>query len=157
MISERENWLRAVEFRHPEWISVYVDFVGPWQRYREALEDVVLRHPILFPGFQRGSVDFGPIDAPAYTEGERYTDNWGCVWRNIQQGFEGQVVGHPLEDWDALETYRFPDPMNTAERGPRDWAAIEKETKAARERGELTSGDGERLFDRLYFLRGWEA
>jgi len=29
-------------------------------------------------------------------------------------------------------------------------------SSAAKERGDLTWGDGERLFDRLYFLRGFE-
>jgi len=157
MISERENWLRVVEFRHPEWIPVSADFTGlTWQRYREQLEEVVLRHPVLFPGFQKGSVDFDAITGPAYTAGEYYTDNWGCVWYNIQDGLEGQVKQYPLADWDALDTYKPPDPLTLAERGPRDWAQIAKDTKATRERGEFTGGDGERLFDRLYFLRGWE-
>jgi uroporphyrinogen decarboxylase len=111
---------------------------------------------VLFPGFERGGVDFDADPGPAYRAGERYTDNWGCVWYNVQDGLEGQCVGHPLEDWDALGGYRFPDPMALAEREPWDWPAIEKATKEARERGELTVGWGERLFDRLYFLRGWE-
>jgi len=43
------------------------------------LEDLVLRYPLIFPGFKRGSLNFDSF-GPAYREGERYTDNWGCVW-----------------------------------------------------------------------------
>jgi uroporphyrinogen decarboxylase len=71
-------------------------------------------------------------------------------------GLEGQVVESPLADWSALETYRPPDFETLAERGPRNWSQIEEGVRKAKEAGHLTWGDGERLFDRLYFLRGFE-
>ncbi len=157
MLSERENYLRALEFRHPEWIPCSLA-ISPanWHRHREALEDVCLRHRRLFPGFQRGSVDFDHFP-PGYRAGEYFRDNWGCVWYAAQGGLEGQVVGHPLADWSALATYRPPDFRTQAEREARDWEQIRREAARRRARGELVWGSGERLFDRLYFLRGFEA
>ena len=155
-MDERENWLRAVEFRRPEWIPCSVN-LSPhtWNVYREDLERLVLAHPRVFSRFEAGDVEFD--DMPnAYREGEYYRDSWGCLWYNISGGLEGQVVEHPLEDWGALADYRAPDPILEAERGARDWDQIERDIAEQKRDGLLTRGQGERLFDRLYFLRGFQ-
>lgn len=157
MITAKENWLRAVEFHGPEWIPVSVGFAPVvWRTYREALEEVLLRHPVLFPGFQASSIDFEAPYSPVYRGGEYCRDNWGCLWYNVQEGLEGQVVESPLADWKALDSYRPPDPLTQMERGSRDWDAIAAAVAERKAQGHLTWGDGERLFDRLYFLRGFE-
>jgi len=156
MLSDRENWLRAFEFRGPEWIPCGIG-IAPltWQLYREGLEDLCLRHPGLFKDFKRGSVDFDNF-GPVYRKGEYFRDNWGCVWYNAVGGIEGMVVGHPLADWSDFDTYRPPDPKRQGERCDRDWDAIRKYVADCKEQGRPVVGDGERLFDRLYFLRGFE-
>ena len=156
MLTERENWLRAATFKHPEWIPSFMSFAPlTWHKHREQLEAVVLRHPRLFPDFKPGSVDFDNY-GPAYREGERFRDNWGCVWYNSIGGLEGQVVESPLADWNALDTYQPPDPLKLAERGPRDWTKIRQRVAQLKREGRLVWADGERLFDRMYFLRGYE-
>lgn len=157
MITARENWLRVVEFRNPDWIPVSLGFAPVcWRLYRERLEEIVLRHPVLFPGFKEGSVDFDAPYGPVYREGEYFRDNWGCVWYNNQGGMEGQVVAHPLTDWSALDSYQPPDFLTQTERATRDWNAIEASVTEQKRNGGLIGGDGERLFDRLYFLRGFD-
>lgn len=37
-------------------------------------------------------------------------DEWGCLWKRTEMANMGQVKGHPLEDWAALEHFRWPDP-----------------------------------------------
>jgi uroporphyrinogen decarboxylase len=156
-MTHRENWLRTIEFRRPEWIPCSVGFAPiTWKRYRGDLEKVMLDHPKLFPGFQAGNSCFYDEMPYVYREGEFFRDNWGCLWHNIQEGLEGMVVEHPLADWSALDTYQPPDVETKTERGDMDWAATRAYIEAARERGELTGGNGERLFDRMYFLRGFE-
>ena len=152
----RENYLRALRRQFPEWIPSSVG-LSPisWRTHRRDLEELVVAHPRLFPGFRQGQVDFD-AQPPVYAEGQYFRDNWGCLWYNIQEGLEGQVVGHPLDDWSALATYRAPDPLLLEERGPRDWARIAAEVAGRKGRDELTTGNGERLFDRLYFLRGFD-
>jgi uroporphyrinogen decarboxylase len=152
--SERDNYLRAVQFRSPEWIPASVSFAYlTWHIYRERLEAVVKSHPLLFPDYSRDSWD----DFPAvYREGEYFRDNWGCLWYNAIGGLEGQVVESPLADWDALESYRPPDPATRTERGERDWAEERRKIEEQRREGRLVTGDGGRLFDRLYFLRGFQ-
>ena len=154
-MNARENWLRTVEFRYPKWIPSRVS-ISPltWKKHRNDLEKIILEHPRLFPDYIPGSINFDSMP-PVYREGEYFQDNWNCVWFNTQEGLEGQVVGHPLADWDAFPTYKPPDFNTQAERGPRDWAQIEQDILSQKASGKLTMGDGERLFDRLYFLRGF--
>jgi uroporphyrinogen decarboxylase len=157
MMSHRENWLRAVEFRGPEWIPCSVGFAPvTWRVRGRELERVMLAHPKLFPGYQASSACFYDEMPVVYREGEDFLDNWGCLWRNIQGGLEGQVVEHPLADWDALDTYSPPDVATKTERGDHDWEQTRRHIEAARAAGHLTGGNGERLFDRMYFLRGFE-
>jgi len=78
------------------------------------------------------------------------------VWRVEVDGAEGQVVGHPLADWDAFKTFQPPDPNLKHERGDRDWNRTKKELADLKSKGRLAMGYGERLFDRLYALRGFE-
>ena len=49
-------------------------------------------------------------------DGETYTDEWGITWRNVPYqtrfgaGHYTEMVGHPLADDRAIESYRAPDP-----------------------------------------------
>ena len=155
-MNDRENWLRAIDFRRPQWIPAAVA-ISPltWHTLRDDLEEVVLRHPLLFKGYKKGSVDFDHFP-PAYRANEYFRDNWDCVWYGTVDGIEGMVVEHPLEDWRALDTYEPPDPRRYSERGERDWAEIERVIRKQKAQGFVTMGEGDRLFDRLYFLRGYE-
>ncbi|MBO3804089.1 MAG: hypothetical protein JTT11_09540 [Candidatus Brockarchaeota archaeon] len=155
-MNDRENYLAAVEFGGPEWIPCSVSFLpGAWKRHREALEELVLEHPLIFRGFKKGSVDFD--DMGHWKRGEYFTDAWGVVWRHAIDGIFGQIAAHPLDDWSKLATYQPPDTARFTEDGPReDWASVRRKVEAARERGELTWGEGgNRFFERLHFLRGF--
>jgi hypothetical protein len=151
----RDNYLKTLEFRKPDWIPCSFG-ISPatWKGYRDKLEDIIVAYPRIFGYYKRRGQGFDNFSGP-YAEGY-YTDNWGCVWHNVQPGLEGQVVGHPLEDWKALDDYAFPDPLVYNERGRWDWDRIIEDVERRRELGLLTSGTGERLFDRLYFLRGFK-
>ncbi len=157
MMSSRENYLRAIEFNYPEWIPCSIHFSPlTWHTYRRDLERIVLAHPNIFPDYQEGSQDFFDQMPPCYRKGEYFRDNWGCLWFTSLNGLEGQVVEHPLSDWNNLERYQPPDPVVKEDRGDRDWQKIKEKIAEQRKKGLLTWGDGERLFDRLYFLRGFE-
>ena len=128
-MTQEENYYRAVEFRFPEWIPIQVSLLpATWQTYREALEEIVLRHPLIFGQHQPGSKDFDELEG-TYQKG-KHTDEWGCVWENIAPGLDGQVVGHPLVDRAAVRSFE-PPPVGTG----------------------LPHGF---MFQRLYYLRGFE-
>lgn len=158
------NYLKAANFDTPEWVPCTVGFLpATWIHYREALEDLCLRHPRIFPWFRKGQVDFDQkvMWNPLYELG-RHTDCWGTVWNNIERGFDSQVEREPLDDWDAFEAWKahLPDPMRDDWFGPRPpWDDVRRNLEAARVRGDLAGGGGLPhgfFFMRLYYLRGFE-
>ena len=170
-MEDRENWLRAIEYRTPQWIPCWMQLAPiAWKHHGHALEDLVASHPLLFPGFTPGGIkDFNRMPV-GYRKGELMTDKWGCKRLCLEDGIAGQAVSNPLADWDALPAYVPPDPLQGSldeiTQGhwaflhgrdvPLTWPEAEIEFRARRSRGELVIGDGEKLLDRLYFLRGFE-
>jgi uroporphyrinogen decarboxylase len=158
--SNVRNYLKAVRFEGPDWIPCTVGLLpATWIKHREKLEDIVLRHPRLFPGYEKGSRDFDAVDDKRYQAGE-FTDNWGCRWRNIAHGLDAAPAGGPLEDWDALDGYTPPDPIIEGDgwTEPPDWDAVEREFADAKARGSLATGCLPHgfMYMRLWYLRGFE-
>ena len=159
-LSHRENFIRNVRMTGPEWMPCSVSIsMASWDQWKEEMEKVVLRHPVLFPGYEKGRRDFERLPfAPGHRKDEDFRDAWGCVWRSAVNGIEGVVVEHPLDDWSKLGTWRPPDPLKTADRGPVDWGDRRKRVAEAKARGELTQGSLPHgfFFMRLTYLRGFE-
>ena len=106
-MTRAENYYRAIEFKHPQWIPLEVCLMdATWARYREALEDLVLAHPVIFGDYQKGSRDFDKFEG-TYQKGE-FVDAWGCVWKNVAPGLDGLVTGNPLRDRAAVRTFETP-------------------------------------------------
>ncbi len=155
-----ENHLRAIQFQSPKWIPCTVGLLpGTWQRYREALDDLLLEFPRIFPGHQAGARDYDDLGDVTYAA-EKYTDAWGCVWENLYPGMVGQVTYHPLADWDAFDGWQPPDAMVVTDLNRlRDWDAVAAAIERAKAAGGLASGGGLYhgfMWMRLYYLRGFE-
>jgi hypothetical protein len=76
-------------------------------------------------------------------------DDWGCQWQKTDLKNMGQVIGHPLADWNALPAYRPPDPRN-----PFYFARIEDGIKDAGDRYVVITSHFT-LFERLHMLHGF--
>jgi len=152
------NFLKTLYFDNPEWTICRVGLMpATWMRHREQLEELVLAHPRIFPGYRKGERDFDALPSPLYAGG-LHTDCWGIVWQNIEPGLDSIPVVHPLADWSALESYTPPDPLVDAQFGVWDWGAVEREFLAAKARGDLATGSLPHgfLYMLLYYLRGFE-
>jgi uroporphyrinogen decarboxylase len=152
------NYLKALYFDNPEWTPCRVSLMpATWIKYREDLEELVLAHPRLFPGYEKGSRDFDAIPSPLYEVG-RHTDCWGIVWNNVERGLDSIPVEHPLADWAALESYTPPDPEKEALFEGRDWEAAARSLALAKERGEIATAGLPHgfVYMLLYYLRGFE-
>jgi hypothetical protein len=154
-----ENYLKTVNFQNPQWIPCKVSIMpATWRKYRKELEEIVLRHPKIFPDYRKGSIDFDSIHDPGYKLGG-FTDSWGCVWDNIAEGLEGIVVKSPLERWEYLDTYIPPDPIFQGERGPQvDWEYMRNRFEELQREGDLPRAGLPHgfMYMRLYYLRGFE-
>ena len=154
------NFLRTIYFDRPEWTACSVSLLdAAWMKYREDLEEIVLAHPRIFPGYKKGSRDFDKTDDPLQESGQ-HTDCWGTVWNNIARGLSSHPVAFPLEDWDDFDSYVPPDPMKDDLVGPRDdWADIARRMAEAKRRGGLAQGGGLPhgfMYMRLFYLRRFE-
>ncbi len=153
MISDRENLLRAIEYRHPEWIPIHFDLMQSVVfRHGQGLAEMMRRHPRLFTAAHCDAVA-GTVPPSGPFHERRFTDDWGCEWLEVEAGILGQVVGHPLAGWGKLAGLTVPDPVRQW-----DWNGVRAECTRQRERGELVNGymgvvEGS-FFDRLQFLRG---
>ena len=159
-MTDRENLLRTYRFQGPERVPVHVG-IGPamWRLYGKPLEDVVARHPVLFPHFARGSIEYGslPVD-PRNKASTTYTDAWGCVYRPTEDDVPCYVCEKPLETWDNFGGFSPPNPEETNGRGPLDWQQIEANVRQREEAGQLNTGSlvHGHLFLRLEDLRGYQ-
>lgn len=152
------NFLKTVYFDRPEWTICRVGLMpATWMKYRESLENLVLAHPRVFPGYRQGDKDFDALPSPLYAAG-LHRDCWGIVWQNIEPGLDSIPVEHPLADWAALESYTPPDPEVNAQFGVWDWEAVAENFQQAKARGDLAVGSLPHgfLYMLLYYLRGFE-
>jgi len=117
---------------------------------------LVLHHPSIFKRFKKGSVDYDNMGH--WNRGEYFTDMWGVVWYHVIDGIYGMIAEHPIDEWSRLATYRPPDSTLFTEDGLReDWSIVRKNVESTRKAGALTWGEGgNRFFERLHFLRGFE-
>lgn len=165
-MNERENRLRAWRRQGPQWlpISSGVPFIR-WADfgYDEAeIEDVCQRHPILFPNYQKGTLEKNRIHGLA-TRGElraneKYVDPWGCGWYTTCDGMVGTVREHPLADLDDVEHFRAPNPDLTDGMNPIDWESL-KQASVHPDRENFFFGVGlphGHTFLRVQDLRGYE-
>lgn len=95
-MDSREIVRRAIEFQGPSRLP----FWQHWNHKMPGFPDDV--HNIWEMDRQEAGWFF---DSPG-------TDDWGCGWSTTEQKNIGQVTGHPLADWSALDHYRPPDPRN---------------------------------------------
>jgi len=156
----RENFLNTIEFKNPEWIPCTIGISPRYNsRFGKELEKIKEKYSIIWErdAGLHNSLVFQGI-GPGWKKGY-FTDSWGCVWHNDNEGLEGVVVGHPLSDWSSLKDYRPPDPLATRPNefggGVFDWGKIAQDIKEQKKNKNLVWGCGERLFDRMYFLRGF--
>jgi len=154
------NFLKTMYFDCPEWTPCTVGITpAAWLKHREAIEEVALAHPRVFPGLRKGATDFDALWSPLYELGT-HVDCWGITWRNIERGLDSLDVGHPLEEWAAFETWRPPAPLTDGQFGSQpDWESVRLRMAEAKARGDLASADPLPhgfMYMLLYYLRGFE-
>jgi len=104
-----EDQIKAMNYDHPEFIPTAIGILpAAWMKYREELDEIIRRHPLLF-GDQTGvERDYDAVWNSRYRAGE-YTDNWGCVWSNMTDGMDAIVTGHPVPRREDIRTMKAPE------------------------------------------------
>jgi uroporphyrinogen decarboxylase len=146
-MDSRERVFRALERSRPDRLPIYCHLLpGTRLRYGRRLDEILERYPNDFSdaGYY-GDTEYGPA------AGLGHKDAWGAVWTRASDDYKGQVTEHPLADWAALEAYAFPDPAQVG-----DFSQVIKTVRTNPGRKYLLV-DGDTLFQRMFYLRGFES
>jgi uroporphyrinogen decarboxylase len=145
-MDSRERVFRALERSGPDRLPIFQQLLpGARLQYGARLDALLARYPSDFSdcGYY-GDSEYGPA------AGLGHADAWGAVWTRVSDDYKGQVTGHPLADWAALETYRLPDPARVG-----DFSRVIETIRTNPGRRYLMA-DGDTLFQRMFYLRGFE-
>ena len=110
------------------------------------------RLPVIFSVFQNS--DIHALSWNQIGTGNRRLrhtlDEWGCTWSRSEVANMGLCDGHPLADWDALDTYRWPDPDDE-----KYYEGMEARFNGC-EGKYVRTGIFALLFERMHHLHGFE-
>jgi hypothetical protein len=128
-MTSKERVKRAVEFRTPDKLPVEFNFHG--------MSDIV------YLGLKQ--IKVGDVKK------KRDNDDWGCTWERVDEKNMGQIKGHPLDSWEKLSSYTFPDPDS-----PAYYQGLDEEIKKADPGKYIRLEIFMVFFERLQGLRGFE-
>jgi len=108
-MSSESDRIKSIRWEYPEKIPVSVWILpSAWMKYREALDEVVARHPSIFGPPPEEPRDYDAVWSPNYIQGE-HVDAWGCVWSNVKTGMDSMVTGHPVPRREMVRDLKVPD------------------------------------------------
>jgi uroporphyrinogen decarboxylase len=90
-------------------------------------------------------------------DGQTYTDEWGVTWRNTPYqtkfgvGHYTEMVGHPLAQDDAIDSYQPPDPNR-----PELYVEAERVIKEYKDEYWIVGVTVTTIFETAWALRGYE-
>ncbi len=90
-------------------------------------------------------------------DGVSYTDEWGVGWKNVEyetrfgRGHYTEIVGHPLADDEAIESYQPPDPNR-----PELYVEAERVVKEYKDEYWIVGVTVTTIFETAWALRGYE-
>jgi uroporphyrinogen-III decarboxylase len=146
-MNSRQRVIRAIEMTGPDRTPIMHDTLpGAFSRYGTALEILYREYPD--DVIDVGSATYGEFGPEIGTPSR---DPWGSLWVRHTDEHKGQVTFCPLADWSALDTYRPPDTCT-------DEIITELVRKIRANAGKkYTLADGDTLWQRMYYLRGFRA
>lgn len=90
-----------------------------------------------------------------YNEGDTYTDEWGIQWKAVEystkfgNGKYTEIAGHPLDQDDAIDKYKAPDPNR-----PELYAEAERVIKQFKDEYWIVGVTVTTIFECAWALRG---
>lgn len=152
MISGKENFKRAIDFKTPEYIPTILRVDLDWLHEKnEAKADKIRDLQAQFPDDRLDELDAvkNLVEPKAENGNTHWIDEWGTGWSD--DGHGAKPDSHPLiEGYQLLENYRFPNP-NLADR----FHDVDRRLNQRGDRYVLASVWFS-LFERLWMLRGFD-
>lgn len=100
--------MKSLKRQYPDRIPIGAGILpAAWMKHREALDEIVKRHPLLF-GKQGEKRNYDAVWSGTYVTGT-HVDAWGCVWSNMKTGMEAIVTGHPVPTRKDVHSLKLPE------------------------------------------------
>ncbi|MFA5859525.1 MAG: uroporphyrinogen decarboxylase family protein [Elusimicrobiota bacterium] len=145
MVTKYESWLANLEGRGD----------GSIQAGVHVIKTLYNNNTEFFVNLAKGCkyVRLGPTGGEERKNEHMMTDRWGCEWHFPGGYLDGQVTGHPIDDWGKYKEYKFPKPEDFT-----DWPKAEDRMKKVITTGGIPSAGFEHghYFLKLTYLRGFE-
>jgi uroporphyrinogen decarboxylase len=151
IMTPRERVFSSLNFQYPDrlprdiWGTNYIQAYRPkeWERVTTQFPLDFFRAPMVLGSSLRATGQKGDAGIRV--------DEWGSVWKSLQEGISGEVVRPILHDWSNWNSFHSPNEML-------DRPNIEAVNLACRQSDRFRLGEiGPGPFERLQFLRGTEA
>jgi len=138
-MNSKEIVTRAIEFKKPPRLPFFLG--GSWS---DKLKAIIENFPndVCDTWEMDRQVNGWYFDNPVL-------DDWNCQWAKTELKNMGQVVGHPLQNWNKLDSYIAPNPRN-----PFYFERIEDEIKDHDDKYKVITTHFN-LFERLHMLHGF--
>lgn len=149
-MTSRERVRRAIQFASPDRAPYFHRFLSATrERYGRFITDIEKQYPddLADCGWQK------PPSTTLVDGSFQNRDEWGCVRGTGVEGLAGIPIGHPLSDWKALKTYRWPD--YSAIGG--GWTTAPDILRKYPDKYHWGIVPGLNLFERMQALRGCES
>lgn len=100
--------IKAMNYQYPDQIPVSISFLPAAMKKNEKdIKEIIKRYPDLFDDSWL-SYEYEKSLPFSYQQGS-FTDAWGCVWSNEQEGMESYVTGHPIPNREQILDLKAPD------------------------------------------------
>jgi len=99
---------KAMTYGYPEEIPVCAGFLPSAIKKNEtAIKDIMRAYPAFFEDRWQ-SYDYDK-ELPGNCKVGCYTDDWGCVWENLNEGMAAYVTKHPVPRREDILTLKAPE------------------------------------------------
>ena len=103
-----DNLIKAMTYDYPSEIPATVGVLpAMWIHGGEEMLRFAKEYSDFFPKIP----DLNDIQSflPSSYNYGNYTDEWGCVWSNIEEGMESIVTEHPVPDREDIKALKIPE------------------------------------------------
>ncbi len=105
-MNKTANLIKAMTYNFPDEIPIQVGLLpAAWIHKGIELRQLAQE----YPDFIETIPPADAIPVPDTYHHGSFTDEWGCVWSNLEEGMESIVTGHPVKTRDAIRTLKIPD------------------------------------------------
>lgn len=102
--------LQAMLYQSPKKLPVSCGALpAAWMKYGDELLRIAKEYPELLAPIDLNKIEENLPDSYHYGN---FTDEWGCVWSNLEEGMESIVTGNPVPNREDILTLPLPTNKN---------------------------------------------